>query len=188
MTRRFPFDTKAPIGFLAAIVLQCFMTSSLMIIFKRFLMFGLATLPLLFPLTDDIKCDLKAIEESLRDKTKRSKMAKPLSQFVQFHSDTRQLRLEISELLSSDCSLAICWWSFFYFQIDTWFFRFLALRINAVLFEFCEWNMHWIAIIRNGNGDFTLLYWSRFQRSTSEYTFDLVLLSIRMPALTRWKL
>lgn len=54
-------------------------------------MIGIATLPMLFPLTDDIKCDLNTIKQTLADKRRRSKMAKTLAQFVQFHSETKQL-------------------------------------------------------------------------------------------------
>lgn len=60
-------------------------------ILKCIFLIGIAILPMLFPLTDDIKGDLKAIQQSLRYKKKRSKVAEPLAQFIQFHSDTRQL-------------------------------------------------------------------------------------------------
>lgn len=62
-------------------------------------MIGFATLSLLFPLTDDIKCDLNAIQDTLKDKTKRSAMAKPLSQFIQFHSNAKELSLDFTELI-----------------------------------------------------------------------------------------
>lgn len=65
-----------------------------MIIVKCFFMIGIATMPMLFPLIDDIRRDLNVIQQSLNNKTKRSKMAKPVAQFVQFHSETRQLSLQ----------------------------------------------------------------------------------------------
>lgn len=64
-----------------------------MSILKCFYIIGIATVPMLFSLTDDIKCDLKTIQRLLKDKNQRSKMIGKLSQFIRFHSDTRQLSL-----------------------------------------------------------------------------------------------
>lgn len=88
---RFPFDTKSPIGFSAAMAILYVFTSNAMIIIKSFVLIGIATMPMLFPLTQDMKYDLNNIKSSLKDKTKRLKMFERLSQFIQFHSDTKQL-------------------------------------------------------------------------------------------------
>lgn len=56
-------------------------------------MIGIATLTVLFPMTNDIICDLSAIQQELNEKRKRSETARPLLEFVQFYSDTRQLSI-----------------------------------------------------------------------------------------------
>lgn len=101
--KRFPFNTKTRIGFSVATIIQYIFLLDLMISMECFLLIGIATLPMLFPLTDDIKCDLSAIQRLLRDKTKRIKMTKPLSKFIQFHSDTRRLSLIFFPLISFYC-------------------------------------------------------------------------------------
>lgn len=65
-----------------------------MVIMKCFVLIGIATLPMLFSLTDDIRCDLDRIEHSLKVKVQGSKMLEQLTQCVQFHSDTKQLSLD----------------------------------------------------------------------------------------------
>lgn len=74
-------------------IIQNLIAFGLMIILKSFYIIGIATLPVLFPLTDDIKCDLDAIQQSLGDKSERRKVAKPLSQFIQFHSFVEKFSL-----------------------------------------------------------------------------------------------
>lgn len=88
---RFPFDAKTPIGFSAAIAILYVLTSNIVVIVKTFLLIGIATMPMLFSLTDDIQCDLSTIKRSLGHRRKRLKITENLSQFVQFHSDTKQL-------------------------------------------------------------------------------------------------
>lgn len=92
--QRIPFNTKHPIGFSVAIVIQFVLIRNVMILLYCFLLIGIATLPMLFPLTDDIKCDMKTIQKSLKNKRKRSKIIESLSQFVQSHADARQLNLK----------------------------------------------------------------------------------------------
>lgn len=87
---RFPFETDTLIGYSVACTMEYLFSVLGMITVKCFFMVGIATMPMLFALTDDIKLDLNAIQRSLTDKRTRSKMAKPLTQFIQFHSDTKQ--------------------------------------------------------------------------------------------------
>lgn len=89
--KRYPFNTKNPLGFIVAIVIEYVFVVNLMIIPKCFYTTGITALPMLFSLASDIKSDLNAIQQSLSYKRKRSKMGKPLSQFIQFYSDARQL-------------------------------------------------------------------------------------------------
>lgn len=66
-------------------------------ILKSVFLIGIATLPMIFPLTDDIKCDLDAMQQSLRDKRNRKSAVKSLKNLVQFHSDARQFSFDFSE-------------------------------------------------------------------------------------------
>lgn len=86
---------KNPMGFSVAIAVEYLFFTSLLVMVDCFFLIAIATLPLLFSLTDDIKWDLKTIQQSLKLKAKRLKMAKPLAQFIQFHSNTRQFSLKI---------------------------------------------------------------------------------------------
>lgn len=62
--QRFPFNTKTPIGFSVAFVLQYLLLVNLLIIPKCFYLIGIAILPMLFSLIDDTKRDLIAIQET----------------------------------------------------------------------------------------------------------------------------
>lgn len=62
-------------------------------IFTCFLSIGIALLPMIFSMSDDIKRDLNAIQESVRDKRQRSKVIGPLSKNIQFYSDTKQFSI-----------------------------------------------------------------------------------------------
>lgn len=152
-TQRYPFDTKNPMGFLAANVILYVIVLVSIIILKCIVLLGVSTMPLLFPLTDDIKCELNAIQQSLKDKRHRSKMAKPLSQFVQFHSDTRQLSGNFSQMLrhSQRTSHSLP------FQIGTWIFPLLAKHIDGILLLLRPWDMQSIAIGRDENGDLSFV-------------------------------
>lgn len=75
-----------------------------MLIPKCFYLFGIVTVPLLFSLANDIKSDLGAMQQSLMDKSKRSEVAKALTHFIQFYSDTRQLSVAFLKFSSSNPS------------------------------------------------------------------------------------
>lgn len=79
-------------GYTIACILLYLFSILGMITVKCFFMVGIATLPMLFALTDDIRRDLNAIQQSLKEKRKRPKLAKPLARFIRFHSDTKQLK------------------------------------------------------------------------------------------------
>lgn len=81
--QRFPFNTKTPIGFSVAFVLQYLLLINLLIIPKCFYLIGIAILPMLFSLIDDTKRELVAIQESLRDRKKRKKNTATI---VEIHS------------------------------------------------------------------------------------------------------
>lgn len=88
---RFPFDTKNLIGYLVAIFIQYILLFNVMVSLKCLAIFGIGTCFMLFPLTKDIKNDLKAINRNARHKKKRLKTIDQLTQFVQFHSKLMQL-------------------------------------------------------------------------------------------------
>lgn len=125
--QRFPFDTKSPTRFCVAIVLQYFLIVNIMVTIACFYLIVIATLPMLFPLADDIKRDLKVLQRSLRDIEQRKRMAKPLAQLIQFHSDTKQLGFNFSQTHSRFIEFYFFFWivsdwhvSFHFFGISCW--------------------------------------------------------------------
>lgn len=65
--------------------------TTVMVAVKCLVFFGIGTCSMLFSLINDIKCDLKVINENARHKKNRSKISNQFSQFVQFHSKLIQL-------------------------------------------------------------------------------------------------
>lgn len=90
-TTRFPFDTKTPIGYLVAITIEYLFIVDIMVIIESFIMIGIAILPVLFLLVNDIIGDWNTINMVLKFKRKRSQIVKQLPRIIQFHSDAIQL-------------------------------------------------------------------------------------------------
>lgn len=86
MVRRFPFDTKSPIGYALAVVIEYIFDVYMLIIIKCIAIIGLATLPMLFLLVNDVIRELNTIVAM-----SRLHAGEKLSQFIQIHSDTVQL-------------------------------------------------------------------------------------------------
>lgn len=65
--------------------------TSVMIAVKCLVFFGIVTCSMLFLLINDIKRDLKLINENAKHKKYRSKISNQFREFVQFHSKLIQL-------------------------------------------------------------------------------------------------
>lgn len=89
--KRFPFDTKTPIGFSVAIFMDYILYVGIMITVECLMIFGIGTCSMLFPLTNDMKCDLKSCGVKSKCKKNRSKIVKQFAQFIRFHSKLIQL-------------------------------------------------------------------------------------------------
>lgn len=70
-----------------------------MVIVKCLAICGFGTFSMLFPLTDDLKNDLKMINENAKRRRNRSKIVNQFSQFVPFHS--KLVQLSSTQALSS---------------------------------------------------------------------------------------
>lgn len=167
-------------------VIQYLIALSLMIVLNCFYMIGIATLPMLFPLTDDIKCNLDSIQQSLRDKRKRKKMVEPLAQFVQFHSNTTQFSFGFPiRLIPNNL------WLFSPSQAGTWFIKLLARYADDAVLKLHPFIVQRIAADWNENGD-------SLQHGSVSKVGEVQLILIKLPiffpfasikvrALTRWK-
>lgn len=110
-----------------------------MVTIACFYLIVIATLPMLFPLADDIKRDLKVLQRSLRDIEQRKRMAKPLAQLIQFHSDTKQLGFNFSQTHSR--FIEFYFFLFESFQIGTRVFTFLAYNVDDVAVILSRWHL-----------------------------------------------
>lgn len=91
--RRMPYETRAPLGFTVAILMQYVFIVDIMTIVECFVLIGVSTLPIIFSMTNDIVTELNNIDMCLRYKKLRLKMTKLFVKLIQFHSDTIQLSL-----------------------------------------------------------------------------------------------
>lgn len=91
INQRFPFDTKNPVGFSVAIVIQYIQSICSMVATDCFTVCVFGTSALIFPLTKDMKNDLEAININAKRKRTRSKIVSQFAQFVQFHAKLIQL-------------------------------------------------------------------------------------------------
>lgn len=154
-SKRFPFDTKSPIRFSVAIVFQFVTTFSSMNILKCVFLIGTATLPMIFPMTDDIRCDLDAMQRLLTEKRNRKHVATSLKSMIQFHSDTRQLSLNFThntKFRELNCCLNTLF-RHFSVQIDQEFLRFCATHADDFVRKCHCYDLQSDAIDQNENGN-----------------------------------
>lgn len=140
-------DTKTPIRFCAAIAIIYVFTFNSMIIIKCTVLIGVATMPILFPLTNDMKYSLNTIKSSLKDKTKRFKTFKQLSQFIQFHSDTKQLSTQSVTRPQSTHPFSFLFWTdlpTIYRSSWKWFWwRYAPCKSYSYAANCCWSNLKW---------------------------------------------
>lgn len=89
--RRFPFDRKNPIGYLAAVSLQFIMSTYGFALVANMSCFGIGCYFFALTLTDDLKNILKSINKISKIKKKRSEIAAKLTEFIKIHSMAKQL-------------------------------------------------------------------------------------------------
>lgn len=88
---RLPFDTKNPIGYFIAVFIQYIHVISVMVTVETLMIFCAGTSFMMFPLTKDIKNNLKTINHYAKYKKHRPKIIDQLSHFIKFHSKSIQL-------------------------------------------------------------------------------------------------
>lgn len=99
---RLPFETRTPFRYLIAVFVQYTLVMNVVVIFKCLTTFGFGTCSMLFPLSNDMKNNLKAINNNAKPKRNRWKIANQFSQFVRFHSQLIQFSwMHMSKFSSS---------------------------------------------------------------------------------------
>lgn len=88
---RFPFDTKQPLGYSVASILQFLFTSCIFTITAVCVAVGLGTFLLAISLTKDIQNDFILINKNAKSKRKRGHALKQLSELIQYHASAKQL-------------------------------------------------------------------------------------------------
>lgn len=88
---RLPFDAQTPAGFLGGIFIQYVLAFNAMVNLKCLAIFAFGTSSMLFPLTEDIKRNLKRINGNAKRNRNQCKVVKQLSTVMQFHSKSMQL-------------------------------------------------------------------------------------------------
>lgn len=91
MSKRFPFDWRHPIGYFVAVILQ-FIPIAYHYTFvacEATFEGGLFAFTLSF--TEDIRNDVKSLNENAKSQTNRFQTLKQISDFVQYHSTFKRL-------------------------------------------------------------------------------------------------
>lgn len=94
LCQRLPFDWQNPMGFSIAIALQFIFIFNAAFAGICFAVFSIGMCLILIFATDDIKNGLKSLNQSVKNKQKRTKIWNQFTQIIQFHSKTKQLSLE----------------------------------------------------------------------------------------------
>lgn len=88
---RFPFDTKQPLAYSVASILQFLFTACISTITAVCVAVGLGTFLLAISLTKDIQNDFILINKNAKSKRKRGHALKQLSELIQYHASAKQL-------------------------------------------------------------------------------------------------
>lgn len=92
-----PFDEHSSNGYVLAIFMEYLFAISILAILKCFLIFGIGTCSMLFPMAKDIKYNLQSVSDNVKRKGYRSKVGREFTHFVQFHCELIQLSLALSQ-------------------------------------------------------------------------------------------
>lgn len=88
---RFPFDTKNPIGFTIASAIEYFMCVNLTFFVMCIMVVAIGPSLALISITKDMKCCLKSLDNCARTKENHIKIIRQFNEFIQFHSNAKQL-------------------------------------------------------------------------------------------------
>lgn len=88
---RFPFDWKNPLGYLFAVTIQCIIATYGLKFLAFSVSFEMGAYFFSNALTKDIIGLLKTINKSAKAKGSHTRILKQLTEFVQYHSDVKQL-------------------------------------------------------------------------------------------------
>lgn len=89
--KRMPFELRNPFEFLLAMAIQCIMLGSMLLIGACILTLGTGTYLYAIAMSKCIKENLFTIIESCRNKNKRHLICEQLVEFIDFHTNAKQL-------------------------------------------------------------------------------------------------
>lgn len=99
--QRLPFEANTPIRYFIAVTIYYVLLMNTLVALKCLTTFGFGTCSMLFPLTNDLKSNLKTMNDNARRRKYRSKITKQLSRFIQFHCKLLQLSLFVTHNLQT---------------------------------------------------------------------------------------
>lgn len=105
-SKRFPFDTKNPIGYLIATILQLVAMSHQACYIACFLALALGAFLFSSTLMEDVTGEINAINDDLRTKKSECHILQKFSALIQLHSDAKQL--SVTAKISIKFVLCIC--------------------------------------------------------------------------------
>lgn len=88
---RFPFDWKNPLGYSIAIAVQYITAAYGLLFLASLVIFGMVTFFFANALIKDINGLLQTINKNAKVKKNRDRILKQLLEFIQYHSDVKQL-------------------------------------------------------------------------------------------------
>lgn len=101
--QRFPFDWKNPLGYLVAVYLQHAMIKYMFILISLLTSLGSGAFMFCLTALDDITDCLKSVNGYAKTKGKQSKAIERIAQYIQLHSDIKQLSKPINFFNYTNC-------------------------------------------------------------------------------------
>lgn len=92
---RFPFDSKTPIGYMAAFILECIVFWHNFWLALCLVCFGIGSFLYALPLAEFLQNNLYHINENAKSKQNKSIAANDLSDFIELNTTGKQLSLQL---------------------------------------------------------------------------------------------
>lgn len=105
--RRFPFDVKSLSGYLISFILQYIMISISIFFVSSILSLLIGSDFMLTISTKDLRCELNAVDESVKHGEDCVRIIKRFSGFIEFHAESKQLSEYFDHLLEHEIELIL---------------------------------------------------------------------------------
>lgn len=88
---RFPFDTKTPIRYTIAAIIEYFLSANIQLCVMSVMIIAVGPSLILISITEDMKCSLHTLNKCAKASGSQSNIIRQFNEFIQFYCKAKQL-------------------------------------------------------------------------------------------------